>query len=446
VRLWAVGDWRPLRQLRTPPGAAGSCTAVAFSPDVGMLAGARWDGTIDLWEPVVGRLLRVLRGHANTTLDVTFSTDGKALASASLDHTVKLWDVRSGRELRTLAGHTHWVYGLAFAPDGRTLASCGADQTVRLWEALPRWERAGQAATRLKEALAARPRDLRLWIDYGQLLAARGDKAGAEAAFTKALQLPSGPAALWLGLGRYLADQGDPARAEAAFGKAVASQPGNAKAWRERGLFHLHRGRTDKAAADFTRAVAAEPDDHWTWFQAAPLLAAGDGEGYRRHRRAMLARFGKTGDPVIAERTAKACLLLPGTAEDVAPAAALADRALRAGERHTFRPYFELSRALADYRRGRYRAAEKRLEELLAGGQRSWDLTVPGLLVQAMARQRLGQAGPARQTLARALQRLRQTVPRVADAGGSWHDWLICQVLRREAEALGVGKEVAPGR
>jgi WD40 repeat protein/serine/threonine protein kinase len=446
VRLWEVGTWREVRQLRPRPGGASGCTAAAFSPKGEILAAASWDGTVRLWEPATGTLRRELKGHANAAFGVAFSPDGKTLTSASFDHTIKLWDVRSGRELRTLAGHTDWVYCAAFSPDGKTLVSCGGDRSVRLWEALPPWERAGKAEGEVRAALGARPRDPRLWIDYGRHLASRGDRAGAEAAFARALELPADRPEPWLGLARYLAAHGDRAGAEAAFARAVASKPAYASTWRERGRFYLHEGRPDRAAADFLKAVALEPDDPWTWFQTAPLLLrAGDVAGYRRHCRAMLQRFGKTRDPVLAERMAKVCLLLPGPPEELALPAALADQALRAGERHPFRPYFELSRALADYRRGQFPAAEVRLRKLLGGG-RSWDVAVPACLVLAMARQQLGRPGPAREALAEGLRQLERTVPQVADAGGSWHDWLICQIFRHEAQALLGATRVEPGK
>ena len=52
--------------------------------------------------------------------------------------------------------------------------------------------------------------------------------------------------------------------------------------------------------------------DHDTWNHAAILWARTDNRAeYRAHCRRMLDRFGRTTEPQIAERTAKACLLLP---------------------------------------------------------------------------------------------------------------------------------------
>ena len=75
-------------------------------------------------------------------------------------------------------------------------------------------------------------------------------------------------------------------------------------------------------------------------------------------------------------------------------------------------------------------------------GRASNDATVFALL--AMAHHRLGQAEAARAALADA----RATLTKMPDPakgqpfGNDWHDWLICQILYREAEELlGIKKE-----
>jgi WD40 repeat protein/serine/threonine protein kinase len=206
-------------------------------------------------------------------------------------------------------------------------------------------------------------------------------------------------------------------------------------------------GRWDRAVDTLTRAITHEPETHLLWYQAAPLfLQAGDSEGYRRHCRQMLQRFGKTQDPVLAERTAKACLLLPPAKQQLKQASDLAERALRQGSRHWARPYLELAQGLAEYRQGSFSAAGKRLGKLLADGKGDWDLTVPALLVLAMTHRQQGQLVQARTALDRATQVLGRKIPRLTNAGDNWHDGLICQVLRREAEELLDGTIPKPNR
>src|SRR5262249_28753473 len=150
--------------------------------------------------------------------------------------------------------------------------------------------------------------------------------------------------------------------------------------------------RYQEAAADYLRAVCLWPRRHPLWYRGAPLLVlAGHEAGYRRHRREMLKRFAGTQDPELAERTAWACLLLPGSAEEVKLAAELAQRALKKAASGTLRLCYEPALGLAEFRQGKLEAADRRLEPVLSGPLQDWQLIVPARLVQAMARhQRLG--------------------------------------------------------
>jgi hypothetical protein len=153
----------------------------------------------------------------------------------------------------------------------------------------------------------------------------------------------------------------------------------------------------------------------------------------------MLERFGGTVAPAIAERTAKACLLLPGDHAILEQADRLARLALaEGGNRTDFRPYALFAQGLALYRLGRYDDADRRLLEALSGKVSGWNLTMPANLVRAMAQRRLDHHEEARTILAGAIASARKDLagsggPR---PGGDRHDRLICEVLRREAEAV----------
>ncbi|MHB1426229.1 MAG: WD40 repeat domain-containing protein [Gemmataceae bacterium] len=67
--------------------------AVAFSPDGKMLAAARRDGTILLWETATAKVRRSLSGHQGPVHQLLFSRDGSLLASGGADTTVLIWDV-----------------------------------------------------------------------------------------------------------------------------------------------------------------------------------------------------------------------------------------------------------------------------------------------------------------------------------------------------------------
>ena len=107
---------------------------------------------------------------------------------------------------------------------------------------------------------------------------------------------------------------------------------------RLRGLL-LRLGRGAEARAAWKEELAAHPPKHDDWFGYAELcLFLGDEAEYRRARRDLLAQFGSTTDPAVAERTGRACLLLPAPEGELRQAVALTERAVAAGRRDASLP------------------------------------------------------------------------------------------------------------
>jgi tetratricopeptide (TPR) repeat protein len=203
-------------------------------------------------------------------------------------------------------------------------------------------------------------------------------------------------------------------------------------------------GRWDEALAAFGRAIALGSVDHDAWNLAAILWARdGDRAGYREHRRRMLDRFGRTTDPIVAERTAKACLLLPLDGPEQDAACELADRAVALARDHWVRPWAEGTRGLAAYRRARFADAVAWSDRCIARGPRERNRELPAHLVRTMALSRLGRPDEAGAALVRAAILSRT---KVASQGGrvdgsDWQDRVVCEVLLHEAEANSMDRD-----
>jgi tetratricopeptide (TPR) repeat protein len=206
-------------------------------------------------------------------------------------------------------------------------------------------------------------------------------------------------------------------------------------------------GRWDEALAACARAVALGSDDHDTWNHAAILWArTGNRVRFRDHCHRMLDRFGPTTDPPTAERTAKACLLLPLGGAEQAAACDLADRIGAMARGHWVEPWAEATRGLAAYRREHFAEAVAWADHCLARGSGNWNCELPAHLVRSMALCQLGRRDEAGAALARAsdLYRTKVASPGGRADGGDWHDQVICEVLRREAEADFLDRDFPP--
>jgi serine/threonine-protein kinase len=211
--------------------------------------------------------------------------------------------------------------------------------------------------------------------------------------------------------------------------QAVALDPKNWHAQNRLRALLVRLGRGEEARADWQRSLEADPPEHGAWYGYAEFcLFLGQEDEYRRARQALLAKFGATTDPLVAERIVRACLLRPASEDELRPVAALAERAvaIEPSKYPGFPPILLFAQGLAEYRQGRLDRAIS-----LMRGEASQVLGPAPRLVLAMALNRSGQVAEARQALAAAVLAHDWRAGRVNDPSG----WFF-HVLRREAESL----------
>jgi serine/threonine-protein kinase len=236
-------------------------------------------------------------------------------------------------------------------------------------------------------------------------------------------------ASIHTALGQCLEALGRNDEALAEHRQAVALDPKNGEAQGGFRTCLAQMGRGDEAVRAWESQLEAGPARHADWDGYAEYCVfIGREEEYRRARRGLLASFGTSTDPLVAEKTARACLLLPATEEELRRTVALAgraeaiDRSKHPGEHASFL----VTRGLAEYRQGRFDRAISTMRRSAA------QVSGPASsLILALALHRSGRPAEARKTLAAAIVSHDWRTIRVRDR----NDWFI-HILRREAERL----------
>jgi serine/threonine-protein kinase len=314
-----------------------------------------------------------------------------------------------------------------------------------------------------RTALAIRPRAAVGYCAVGDALRLQHDPAEATAYYRKALELDPDYARARSNLGLTLQAQGHLDEAMPYYRQALRLDPACswahhnlANALLRKGLLDeaydhskqairldpqnrdvkvcltavlLRQGRGQQALDVWREGVDADPANPEAWFGYAELhLFLGQQEEYGRVRRALLDRFSSTKSQYIAEPVGRACLLLPGTEDEVRRAVALIDRAVaaRGSTPEWIYRFILFAKGLAEYRQGRWANATATMEGEMAGV-----LWPAPHLILAMAQHHQGQKTQARKTLARAINSYDWSAAS-ADNRDNW----IRHILRREAEAL----------
>ena len=306
---------------------------------------------------------------------------------------------------------------------GAAVGYCAVGDALRLQH----WP--DQAIDYYEKALQLDPSYARAYSNVGDALQDQGQLDEAIDYYRKALQLDPDYAWAHHNLANALRVKGRLDEAYDHYQQAIRLDPKNPEVQNGVRSVLLRQGRGTEAQVGWRKALDANPPEHDAWSGYAELcLFLGQQEEYRRACRALLDRFGATTSPYIAEPVGRACLLLPGTEDELGKAVALTDRAVAAKESTPdwIYRYFLFAKGLAEYRQGRLASAISLME-----GEASKVMGPAPRLILAMAQHDQGQKKQARKTLATAIVAFDWSAAQ-ADSRGVW----IAHILRREAEAL----------
>jgi tetratricopeptide (TPR) repeat protein len=223
------------------------------------------------------------------------------------------------------------------------------------------------------------------------------------------------------------------------------------------GEWKVTQGNWGEASGYFLRTLLANQVDRtdktqattWDLLRASPaLVAAGSPERYHKFVGETLLHYSGTEDPVAAEQIIKTCLLLPADTAALRrlnPFAELVEKTVTGSasagagaEGYAWRTF---SLGLFYYRLGDYAKASEWAEKSLNGSDRTPSRVAMVHVLLAMNQAKLGQLESARRELAVGQKLIEQKLPdglrNVPDLGtsttGYWHDWVMGQILLREA-------------
>jgi tetratricopeptide (TPR) repeat protein len=228
-------------------------------------------------------------------------------------------------------------------------------------------------------------------------------------------------------------------------GQAIQDQPQSTNLLRLRADLLARLGRWQEAAGDLRKVIELDPSDQWDWYRSAVLLLQiGDVPACRIHCQRMVDRFGADTNAAVLERTAKACLAVPGGRADLNTVSQLAEKAVNLGTNQILSYHFEFTKSLAAYRRGQFAQAAQGIRQVIGqpgdvgGTSEDYFGEICANAVLAMALHQMKQPEEARATLAQAVKIADTRLAKLddGDLGGSWYDWLTAHILLREAKEL----------
>jgi len=130
VKLWRRSAPVRSAELAVPGGLS---TSLTVSGDGTLAAGGCQDGSILLWNPASGELVRTLTGHSGAVTGLRFAADAGRLYSASLDGSLRGWSTADGTPLGRIDTSLPVTALTLTGTEEPRLVSAGSDFVLREW-------------------------------------------------------------------------------------------------------------------------------------------------------------------------------------------------------------------------------------------------------------------------------------------------------------------------
>jgi serine/threonine protein kinase/WD40 repeat protein len=427
--------------------------------------------------------LRQQMMHKEVVLALSTPTPGISLQHAKEEMILRLQDPATGEELRQLR-HPNDLTAAACSADERWLVVGDQSREATFWDigSLGDYESFATRLASARTALDANPQDAEALRTLGDWYAFRGEPAwGAECLEAAAGQ---GAKISRLTLARCHWRLNDFDAAEREFNSALAieeapsdylqrcigavqQQSAQASPWRDKVKTaakagqpvaaltdllsvkpydpELHaalanvlgaHGQFADAAAEFDKALEIRDEVTWIFQRGCLRLYAGDEKEYREDCDQLYESHLRYDSPTHCNQACRLCLLQAGAVADVGEVLAAIDAKIKAGPTDRRYDWDGLNMGMAEYRMGHFDAAIPWLE---SAGKSSIPpaATITAQLFEAMANFKAGRAGQGKEQLKAAQDRIDAELSKDGKSNvAGFENWPICQIIRREAEAL----------
>jgi WD40 repeat protein len=128
IRLWTV---KPPKLIGRFASGVSRVTALTFAPNGNVLAAARDDATLELWDASALTMRASFTTRSNVNR-LVFASDSSLLGVGCTDGAIEVWQVQHGKRLASLIGHQGRIEGLCITRDNNFVVSAGSDGVI-LW-------------------------------------------------------------------------------------------------------------------------------------------------------------------------------------------------------------------------------------------------------------------------------------------------------------------------
>jgi eukaryotic-like serine/threonine-protein kinase len=134
ITLWNAKPPELTRHLTSGAVSVSEVRRMTFASTGKLLAAARSDGTLEIWDVYTGSQLHTFTTESKTVHCVVFSRDSSLVAAGSADGIIEVWNVPQKKRLASLGRQLGWINDICIAPDNNSLVTAGSDGRVIIWK------------------------------------------------------------------------------------------------------------------------------------------------------------------------------------------------------------------------------------------------------------------------------------------------------------------------